>query len=41
MGAEDYWKKPFTVLGLGKILEGYVAKKKVRAVTQTQLHTTK
>jgi len=30
LGAEDYWKKPFTVLGLGKILEGYVAKKKAQ-----------
>ena len=35
LGAEDYWKKPFSVLGLGKVLEGYVAKKKARAVTRT------
>jgi len=30
LGAADYWKKPFSVLGLPKQLEGYVAKKKVR-----------
>jgi len=30
LGAEDYWKKPFSVLDLPKRLEGYVAKKKVR-----------
>lgn len=27
LGAEAYWKKPFTMIGLGKVLEGLVAKK--------------
>jgi len=37
LGAEDYLKKPFPfkIHDLPKVLEGYIAKKKVRAVTQT------
>jgi CheY-like chemotaxis protein len=39
LGAVDYLRKPFPfpVTGLGKVLEGYVTKKKARAVARTYL----